>query len=294
MPEDLLYHYCSLETFLAIVQNKTIRLGDITKSNDAEELTWFSKQFHEFVKAWIDFKYKYNSRNEFESLHNPNDLENPCVIHSKKVEFYDLLADLSGVRICAFCLSEQPDLLSQWRGYADDGKGISIGFKKNAIGKYLSTMDNSFALKKITYDADNFQAGMNQLFDMVDPRSGDPQRFIDTDISDSIRDFAYTAACYKNPSFEEEKEWRIIIDPSEISIDTEFGKKTRIKLRVAGNKIIAYFDLKLDNLPDLIGEVIIGPKSMVAEKDIRLSLSLLGQYEKVHKIGVRSSGSSYR
>ena len=27
-----------------------------------------------------------------------------------------------------FCLSEEKDLLSQWRGYADDGKGIFIGF----------------------------------------------------------------------------------------------------------------------------------------------------------------------
>ena len=28
----------------------------------------------------------------------------------------------------AFCLSEEGDLLSQWRGYGDDGRGFSIGF----------------------------------------------------------------------------------------------------------------------------------------------------------------------
>lgn len=32
-----------------------------------------------------------------------------------------------------FCLSEKPDLLSQWRGYADDGQGLSIGFNKRII-----------------------------------------------------------------------------------------------------------------------------------------------------------------
>lgn len=32
-----------------------------------------------------------------------------------------------------FCLSVKRDMLSQWRGYADDGMGFAIGFKKEAI-----------------------------------------------------------------------------------------------------------------------------------------------------------------
>lgn len=48
MGENLLYHYCSLDTFLSIVQNRTIRLSDITKSNDAKELTWFFHNFRVF------------------------------------------------------------------------------------------------------------------------------------------------------------------------------------------------------------------------------------------------------
>jgi hypothetical protein len=30
-----------------------------------------------------------------------------------------------------FCLSEEGDLLSQWRGYADDGCGVAIGFESS-------------------------------------------------------------------------------------------------------------------------------------------------------------------
>lgn len=37
---DLLYHYCNVETFLNIIRNKTIRLSDITKSNDNMEGKW--------------------------------------------------------------------------------------------------------------------------------------------------------------------------------------------------------------------------------------------------------------
>lgn len=31
---DIIYHYCSLETFVQIIKNKTIRLSDLNKTND--------------------------------------------------------------------------------------------------------------------------------------------------------------------------------------------------------------------------------------------------------------------
>ena len=34
---EAVYHYCSVETFLKIIQRKTLRLSDIGKSNDYEE-----------------------------------------------------------------------------------------------------------------------------------------------------------------------------------------------------------------------------------------------------------------
>lgn len=34
------------------------------------------------------------------------------------------------------CFSEKMDCLSQWRGYADDGKGISIGFCKKMLESF--------------------------------------------------------------------------------------------------------------------------------------------------------------
>ena len=32
-----------------------------------------------------------------------------------------------------FCLSEEGDLLSQWRGYAADASGVVIGFSRNYL-----------------------------------------------------------------------------------------------------------------------------------------------------------------
>lgn len=35
---DILYNYCSNETFLSIITNRVIRLSDIGKSNDYKEV----------------------------------------------------------------------------------------------------------------------------------------------------------------------------------------------------------------------------------------------------------------
>ena len=37
----LVYHYCSMETFKSIIENKTLRLTDITKSYDSAEVKRF-------------------------------------------------------------------------------------------------------------------------------------------------------------------------------------------------------------------------------------------------------------
>ena len=37
----LVYHYCSMEAFKSIIENKTLRLTDITKSYDSAEVKRF-------------------------------------------------------------------------------------------------------------------------------------------------------------------------------------------------------------------------------------------------------------
>jgi hypothetical protein len=55
-----------------------------------------------------------------------------------------------------FCLSEQGDLLSQWRGYADDATGVSIGFSKDYLERLGETDQHGgkagFTLNKVEYE----------------------------------------------------------------------------------------------------------------------------------------------
>ena len=47
---QLIYHYCSAESFHAICSNKTIRLSDILSMNDSMEMQWGHDVFKEVTK----------------------------------------------------------------------------------------------------------------------------------------------------------------------------------------------------------------------------------------------------
>lgn len=48
------------------------------------------------------------------------------------------------------CFSEEKDKLSQWRGYGDDGKGISIGVNKRLINLLIE--NSNIKLEKVIYN----------------------------------------------------------------------------------------------------------------------------------------------
>ena len=50
----LIYHYCTMDTFVSIIKNQTIRLSDITKSNDSMELLWVEKYIREIFNEAFD------------------------------------------------------------------------------------------------------------------------------------------------------------------------------------------------------------------------------------------------
>lgn len=102
---DVVYHYCSVDTFFQIITNHTLRLSDIEKSNDFMEKKWAIRQCLEHIK---------------------NNLTNPAYPCSKQPELAAaLLAGMEqqfqryNTMILAACFSSERDLLSQWRGYGD-------------------------------------------------------------------------------------------------------------------------------------------------------------------------------
>ncbi|HSL78822.1 MAG TPA: hypothetical protein VK877_04105 [Pseudolabrys sp.] len=100
---DVLYHYCSTSAFHAIVEAAAIRLSSLSLANDTLEGKIVSTAIERLA-----FRDKLDAPVRAEL--------------SRAIQALEKILDNLG-----FCLSEEGDLLSQWRGYAADATGVSIG-----------------------------------------------------------------------------------------------------------------------------------------------------------------------
>jgi len=141
---DVLYHYCSVETFLNIIRNKTIRLSDVGKSNDYMETKWLLEYFEkEVIRQYQE---------------NPSILSNQVIYGLDDIDTIKFLVQNEKQKMMrrtdhlfyTACFSENGDKLSQWRGYADDGYGVSLGFNFNVL-KSISEKDELLKLNKVIY-----------------------------------------------------------------------------------------------------------------------------------------------
>ena len=117
--QTVLYHYCSPETFLEIIKNKTIRFSDINLLNDEEEGRYGYGVFLEAANLMLE-----NSKPDF--------------IDGFDIAFVDLVDGAwhnMGFRLSSFlsCFSTDGDSLGQWRAYAADAEGFAIGFRASRI-----------------------------------------------------------------------------------------------------------------------------------------------------------------
>ena len=117
-------------------------------------------------------------------------------------------------------LSENGDLLSQWRGYCGGGSGFSIGFSRERLAHVLSA--NGAELAPVIYhDSQKNDLIAKAVGDLVRELSAaigseelpSPDQMAATNklISGFIKSTSEFAPLFKDKAFAEEREWRIIV-----------------------------------------------------------------------------------
>lgn len=322
MGSNIVYHYCSLDTFNLIISNKTLRVSDIRKSNDSEELKWISNGIIDSV-----IKYVLSNNTFCEKYH----------IDNNKISFIEsqLQRAINAVFVnnsrtmisLVCCFSEVGDLLSQWRGYADDGNGISIGINKKIL-EQLNTYKFAYQFYKIEYSNQKQQQFLNKhISDIVTAYAqANSDEITDKTFSDFIMDLILRmstllndAPAFKNKCFSEEKEWRICIKTFLYNIinGSNFMENTKddigypeedfnysaqlsnglirypISFSTRCNKLVPYVDLNFENIKNnFIKKIVIGPKCDVSVLDIQMLLASKG-YD-FDKIPIIHSSCTYR
>lgn len=297
-----LYHYCSLSTFLSIVKNKSIWVSDIERSNDFMELISLRQLLSKYINADLNEIIESNMMS--------GDKEKASQLWNLRDNFNDMLHKRVA-KTFAFCLSEEKDLLSQWRGYADDGKGVAVGFKSEYIK----------GIERFTFEVSRLPS-MAFSFDKVEYRQSKARSFIRKQIKDfgfksckSVEEYqsalyyittrtASRAPFFKTEAFCEEKEWRLVllcfIKALSKNNFSEFSN-SEIKMKdidyiVSHNELVPHVEIEFSDIANAISEIVIGPKCKETEADIKNFLVFMGALKDINdnSIKISKSKASYR
>ena len=300
IPETL-YHYCSLPTFLNIIRNKSIWVSDIECSNDSWELVSLRNLIARRIGADLNEIIHKNMLDD-------GDHELAKKLFGLKDGFMENLSTVT-IKTFAFCLSEERDLLSQWRGYADDGNGVAIGFKTEFFNRLCKKNTEKetpaiFDFDKITYDegvAKEYIADLLAKFKWYQCSTLDDYKEALKNIYAKI---SADAPFYKKDGFSEEKEWRFVIDFLVKKIGLFSLSETNDELctfgeiiyEARGNRLVPHIEIKISDITNAISEIIIGPKCKEKEADILHFLVCSGALKSIYdpSIKITKTATSYR
>jgi len=183
-----------------------------------------------------------------------------------------------------YCLSENGDLLSQWRAYASDATGVSIGFSKDYLEQLAeasrSSEKSGFTLQRVEYDIEiqeslikPFYIEIKKLINggafkltgkcsLLDARSDDEVKRDDKKIKDAFSRLSITILTLfpklfllKTSAFREEREWRLISYFAKTGDDM-------CSFRGLNERIVPFREFELlESESGSIVEVILGPKN---------------------------------
>ena len=316
-----LFHYSSNVKCFSILESKTLRMSDIQKSNDYQELGRFFPDLLDHIGFEYDkapFPLSFMGSKDREALTFLLD----CCYDIWRKNF-----DTGEFSNFVVCFSESCDVLTQWQAYADNGNGCCIGFSLNALRNYCKQTNGVLRLEKVKYLTsvelidvmiEHSKVILNELRGLrewivehmtKDDTSSDTDSLMAFNFS-SMLGYAFTDSLkYKSKDFAHEKEWRIffadqayknaewvlgdertLLGPNRFSETLSF-LRNKISFNITSNDIVPYFPINFAEFKKFpVTTIWIGPKSQIRKEDISLYMKKIG-YENIE---IKFSTISYR
>jgi DUF2971 family protein len=237
-PPRHLFHYTDLEAVKGILTSKSLWLSKFTSTNDISEIRLAIQHFQAFVEK-----------------------EARDVGEDEAGLLREAASRLEGFRKTNICLAsfcEEDDLLSQWRAYGNDGRGIALGF--STPGLQALARRHNLSLYRCVYDPKSQGRIASDLVKLLlksarnrGARSAAGREAL---LEKFIALFLRVAPVIKDHRFGEEREWRLV---SEALPYADRGMFPVLK----GNQASVKFAIKLANgahgHSDVLSRITIGP-----------------------------------
>ena len=237
-PPRHLFHYTDLEAVKGIFTSKSLWLSKFTSSNDISEIRLAITHFQAFVEK-----------------------EARDVAADEAKLLRDAARQLEGYRRINICLAsfcEENDLLSQWRSYGNDGRGVALGFDSKSLAGIAKRHELSlyrcvYAPKEHERIAADLVAMLLKSFRARKPRTAGQR---DELLAQFHSLFLHVAPVIKDHRFGEEREWRLVSQALPVDDDAMIAV-------LKGNQASVKYVVKLThgsrNHSDVISRVTIGP-----------------------------------
>ncbi len=220
-----IFHYTTNQGLLGILSTKSIWLSGGWNLNDSNE-----------GKVFVKHLRSYAGESPIESI----------------------VAELSKLETYVACFCRHGDLLSQWRGYADDGRGISIGINTSEI---ISAIKGSHEclLREVSYadKVDELPEKIVKTLKALLSHHGSPSE-------GQLNSISHDIWSVKNAAFREEHEFRLTLSSRDRAEKISFNGTAVAKLshRAVNSGIREFYEFSFgDRFSNLISKITLGPKN---------------------------------
>jgi hypothetical protein len=230
-----LYHYTDGNGFLGMLNRRRLWFSHIKYLNDSAEYSYALTRLSDVLGEYEEIDQYHHLRNAFKTISDNERLQNHY----------------------SFSLTEEKDLLSQWRGYCPNG-GYSFAINDQHFEEMRTYYKLTF--EKCLYDKEEQRQFIIDriIGHPLDPLKQAFQREKESialgtyrskgmdltvyNIGRNIITKSHLLAFLKHPTFEQEKEWRIIAS------ENMTNRASYLQYRSSRNMLIPYLDVPI--LPD--------------------------------------------
>jgi hypothetical protein len=237
-----LYHYTDFAGLTGIIENHAIWATEIGQLNDSTEIAYSREML-----ARLADDLSVDSATEY-------------ALYLVRQAATAMASIPTAPRMFVASLTDDGDNLSQWRGYASQGRGFALGFDRDNLES--GSLAQGFTMVPVIYDEfeqeQHFTKALSEAVEIIDRWGADPANAPGAVEQLVLLGLGLTFAAMfiKNPYFRDEREWRLV----RLIMQGVWDEQSHTRIR--NGKPVEYEEIDIangDSSP--IVEIVIGPLS---------------------------------
>jgi len=238
---EIVYHYTTMDAMINMVETGSIWATSISYLNDVSEGEHFLKLICERLPEYRQ-THKLEDDSIFDGIREKSD-----------VAFKDRSFGLGFKgRPSVASFSQEADSLPQWRSYCPNGNGVAVGFRVECLQRAFVGLKNDPNISggpRVTFgpvkyidssDVQSFDNAIGTAIQAATLLAQHPaQRQGEFPPKDYFKYIIERQACFKkHPSFSNEREYRLIVDPV-------LGNDKWLEFRTSRSTLVPYVSVSI-------------------------------------------------